>query len=68
MFENYLTGYAMRTDRYRLVLWKDRRDKDAEPLFIELYDHEVDPSETRNIAESNPEIVQELMLEFETGS
>lgn len=67
MFENYLTGYAMRTDRYRLVLWKDRRDKDSEPLFIELYDHEGDPSETQNIAEAHPEIVQELMQRFKEG-
>ena len=25
VFENYLMGYTMRTDRYRLILWKDKR-------------------------------------------
>lgn len=40
-------GYAMRTDRYRLVSWtvpgKDFRT-------FELYDHETDPAENTNLA------------------
>jgi len=60
-------GYAMRTDRYRLVVWKDRRFKDGEPLYLELYDHEADPMETINIAPDAPELVEELMQQFEAG-
>ena len=66
-FENYLMGYAMRTDRYRLVVWKDRRDAGSQPVFIELYDHQVDPSETTNIASDQPELVKELMKQFDAG-
>ena len=31
LFEQHLTGFTMRTDRYRLVLWRDRRDSSATP-------------------------------------
>lgn len=34
-------GYTMRTDRYRLVVWKDTSHPDAEPILVELYDHQV---------------------------
>ncbi|MEM9158159.1 MAG: sulfatase [Verrucomicrobiota bacterium] len=67
LFENDLMGYAMRTDRYRLVLWKDYRRKDAEPLFVELYDHDKDPAETRNIADKKPKVVKRLIAQFEEG-
>ncbi|WP_066218939.1 sulfatase [Formosa haliotis] len=63
-FEQFVMGYAMRTDRYRLVLWKDRRHPEATPLFIELYDHEKDPNETVNIANKNPELVTKLTETF----
>ena len=39
LFENYLMGYGMRTEDYRLIVWKDYRDLNAEPVFVELYDH-----------------------------
>ncbi len=39
LFEQHLMGYTMRTDRYRLVVWRNHRDAEAEPLFVELYDH-----------------------------
>nr|WP_319273217.1 sulfatase [uncultured Draconibacterium sp.] len=67
LFENYLMGYAMRTDRYRFIVWKDDRDKSAEPLFYELYDHETDPNETRNIAYEQPELVEHLLAQFNKG-
>ncbi|MEO6289533.1 MAG: hypothetical protein ABIO76_06415, partial [Ginsengibacter sp.] len=60
-------GYAMRTDRYRLVVWKDRRRPNDKPLFIELYDHKLDPDETINIAAQNPLIVDTLMVTFNGG-
>jgi hypothetical protein len=66
-FENFVMGYAMRTDRYRLVVWKDRRRPNDKPLFIELYDHKIDPDETENIATQNPEIVKKLMVTFNGG-
>lgn len=67
LFENYLMGYAMRTDRYRFIVWKDDRDDDAEPLFFELYDHETDPQETKNIAYANPQLTKELLVQFNKG-
>lgn len=67
LFENDLMGYAMRTDRYRLVAWKDRTDLAKAPLFIELYDHVEDPDETVNIAEQNPELVAQLLVQLDKG-
>ncbi|MEM8955130.1 MAG: sulfatase [Verrucomicrobiota bacterium] len=42
-------GYAMRTSRYRIVQWRD--NKTGEVTALELYDHQNDPNETRNIAQ-----------------
>ncbi|WP_246112399.1 sulfatase [Allorhodopirellula solitaria] len=67
LFEQHLTGFTMRTARYRLVLWKDRRNMDDEPLFVELYDHENDSSETKNIADEQPELVRELIAQHSAG-
>lgn len=67
LFENDLMGYTMRTDRYRLVVWKDHKHADAEPLFIEVYDHQLDPSETKNIAGEQPTLVTTLMAQFRAG-
>ncbi|CAM3591906.1 sulfatase [Zobellia roscoffensis] len=67
LFENRLMGYSMRTKDYRFIVWKDYTDKNAEPIFIELYDHVKDPAETTNIAKDNPELVKELMLQFKKG-
>ncbi|WP_281614870.1 sulfatase [Flammeovirga sp. SubArs3] len=67
LFENDLMGYAMKTQRYKLVLWKDRKNKDKAPLFIELYDHQKDPKETVNVADQNPELVKELIQQFNKG-
>jgi iduronate 2-sulfatase len=60
LFENHLMGYALRTDRYRLVVWRDRRDKNAAPVYVELYDHKKDPHETVNVASKHPELVKQL--------
>jgi iduronate 2-sulfatase len=43
-----LMGYAVRTDQYRLVGWRDR--KTGEPKAFELYDHAADPEEDVNLA------------------
>ena len=50
LFERNLMGYAIATDRYRFVAWRDPRYPDAQPIFVELYDHRTDPNEWRNLA------------------
>ncbi|TWT83632.1 Arylsulfatase [Planctomycetes bacterium CA13] len=65
LFENDLMGYTMRTDRYRLVVWKDVRHPEADPVDIELYDHKTDPNETVNIAKQEPELVAKMLAQFD---
>lgn len=67
LFENDLTGYSMRTNRYRLVVWQDTNNPDRPPLFTELYDHSVDPQETTNIAKQHPAVVGELKIQLDAG-
>ena len=67
LFEKHLMGYTMRTDRYRLVVWRDHRDPEAEPLFVELFDHASDPQETKNIAGEKPSVVAMLMKQMKAG-
>ena len=67
LFEDNLTGYAMRTDHYRIIAWKDTRHPQAKPIFIELYDHQSDPSETRNVANQHPELVAKLLSQMKKG-
>ncbi|MGJ8762349.1 MAG: sulfatase [Polaribacter sp.] len=67
LFENTLMGYAMRTQQYRFIVWKDRENPKKTPVFIELFDHNIDPLETTNIASQKPELVKELMIQFNKG-
>jgi len=67
LFEKYLMGYAMRTDQYRIIVWKDRRYYSDKPIFVELYDHNADPNETVNIAGKEPGLDSELMIQFDVG-
>jgi iduronate 2-sulfatase len=67
LFEKHLMGYTMRTDRHRLVVWRDHRDRKAEPVFVELFDHQTDPNETKNIADQNRKLVSELTKQLRTG-
>lgn len=62
IFENYVMGYSMRTDRYRLTIWVDRRTPEEKPYAIELYDHEIDPRESVNVAgtQENAALVENL--------
>lgn len=64
MFENDLMGYSVRTERYRLTLWRDSTDANVEPVFVELFDHENDPHETKNVADQFPQLVQNLSRKF----
>lgn len=67
LFENDLMGYAMRTKKYRFIVWKDDKNAEAEPLYFELYDHETDPNETINIAYDKPQLTKELLIQFNKG-
>lgn len=58
----FRNGISMRTDRYRLTKYF----RTEEPT-IELYDHQNDPNETKNIAEEQPEVVNSLMPLLEKG-
>ncbi|MDO7085171.1 sulfatase [Pseudocolwellia sp. AS88] len=67
LLEEYVMGYAMRTQRYRLIAWKDVRDLDKAPIDVELYDHNVDPTETKNIAAEHPKLVEQLLVQLKAG-
>ena len=43
-----IMGYAVRTDRYRYVEWREWKSKEV--VTRELYDHENDSQEMRNVA------------------
>lgn len=64
-YEEFVMGYAMRSERYRTVAWKDTRKLKEAPLFVELYDHKVDPNETKNIAKDKPDLVNKMLTEME---
>ena len=49
---------TVRTDRWRLIT---QVGKDGVPNRIELFDYLNDPEETKNVAESQPGIVRELL-------
>ncbi len=41
-------GYAIRTDRYRYIEWRNVKTQSVQAR--ELYDHQVDPHEMKNLA------------------
>jgi arylsulfatase A-like enzyme len=61
-----IMGYSMRTDRYRFTEWMNAN---GERDGVELYDHEKDPNETRNIAAQggNSELVSALARSRQAG-
>ena len=63
-----LMGYAMRTERYRFVVWVGRNDH-SKIDAIELYDHQTDPQENQNIAKrpENAALVAQLMTQWKAG-
>lgn len=65
LFEKHLMGYSLRTDRYRFVSWRDHRNRKAPAVFVELYDHNADPTETVNVAGKNPAVVRKLTGQLE---
>ena len=52
-------GRAIRTERYRLVEWRNPGDAENTAEY-ELYDYRDDPHETRNHAADRPEVVRQL--------
>jgi iduronate 2-sulfatase len=60
-FGTKYTGRALRTDRYRFVVWDAK--KGGQSVHRELYDHDSDPDETVNLAESKQH--QELVSTLE---
>ncbi|QJE95759.1 sulfatase [Luteolibacter luteus] len=52
-------GRAIRTERYRMVEWK-KPGEPADNADIELYDYQAEQPETKNLADSQPEVVKEL--------
>ena len=66
--DGQLMGYAMRTGRYRFVVWV-ARDDHAKIDAIELYDHNLDPQENTNIANvpGNNELVEKLLVQWRKG-
>ncbi|MBM3735843.1 MAG: sulfatase [Acidobacteria bacterium] len=61
-------GYSMRTDRYRLTVWLDRNDH-SRTEAVELYDHQTDPQENRNIAKdpANASLIGDLIKQWKRG-
>lgn len=51
-------GRAIRTNRYRLVEWREKDE--TRPFEYELYDYEEDPREQRNRAVEQPDVVAKL--------
>jgi len=51
---------TIRTDRYRFTRWTTGIES-GEVVQFELYDHQTDPGEQRNIAGDHPEIVKSLI-------
>ncbi len=62
-YSYFKNGISLRTDQYRFT--KFFRNQKPE---IELYDHQTDPNETRNIAAEKPEIVEKLIPLWQKGN
>ena len=58
--QRQLMGYSIRNERYRLTLWRDR--KNGEIVATELYDEQNDPNEAVNIADKpeNKTVIESL--------
>ena len=62
-----IEGMSLRTDRYRYTEWFERPE--GKILARELYDYELDPTESKNLAEEEAyaEIVAKLAIELDEG-
>ncbi len=57
-------AHSILTPRYRLTQWTERSNP-SQIAQVELYDHQVDPDETRNIAADEPEMARRLGAELQ---
>ncbi len=62
-YSYYNNGISLRTKQYRLTKYYRMEDP-----TLELYDHQSDPNETKNIAAENEEIVAMLLPLLEEGN
>ncbi|GAB2777876.1 sulfatase [Rhabdobacter roseus] len=64
----HLMAYSMRTDRYRYTRWQQRKAP-YEVVQVELYDHQHDPGEKRNVAASAnyAEVLKKVELQYQKG-
>lgn len=62
-FSYYNKGISMRTDRFRMTQYY----REESPT-IELFDHQMDPLETKNIAKEHPDLVKKLMESWKKGN
>lgn len=60
-----LMGRAIRTQRHRLVEWK-QPGAAPDTAILELYDYETDPGETKNLAMEQPAVVR-VLRQFLSG-
>ncbi len=59
-------GHSMRTDRWRYTRWVDRKSGDI--LAEELYDHQTDPGESRNVlAGTDQAVLKKLRAQADAG-
>ena len=49
---------SLRNKNYRIITSKGKKDEYSK---IELYDHQLDSEESKNIASQKPEVVEELL-------
>src|SRR5690606_39064386 len=62
-FSYFNNGICFRNKRY----WLNRYFLDQQPV-TELFDHQSDPWESKNIAEEYPELVEQLLPLWEKGN
>ena len=62
-FSYFNKGISLRNERYRL----NHYFREEEPV-IELFDHQVDPWESKNVAGQHPDIVEQLLPLWEKGN
>ena len=67
-YNQHVTGYSMRTERYRFTYWCDDRHPDK-PVAVEVYDHQNDPDENVNLGRQagQAELVQQLTRQWQAG-
>lgn len=63
-----IMGYSMRTDRYRFTRWQ-QRDNPEKAEAVELYDHQADSAETKNLANKSEhaDLIKELTAQLQAG-